>query len=214
MENFKINELYEKIERYKVNLTTFYKLFVLMAVRIGKYEMLIENIPQLKPVVEILFDESILYRIGEALSINAKAYSKSIYKKILEEEESLMDFESLFKKISAIWRGKRGVGTNNAKYMLFDQNRAKGELALFMEKYPEISGEDILKANEEFIVQLELTRDGDYKLAPKCSTFIKGNDKNGYMIEYCHNIMNRHGMQKVIKATFIDDVYGGFGTDI
>jgi hypothetical protein len=214
VEDFKISKLYEKISEYNVDLNTFYKLFIIMAVRLGKYDDLIKNIPKLKTVVEKLFDEGILFRVQGILSINIRNYNKSKYKQILEKHEVLMDFDTLFSTISKLWRGKRGVGSNNMRYMLFDSTKSRQMLAKFIEENTDVSYDVILKANEEFLAQLEITDTTDYKAAPKCSTFITGNERNGYLIEYCYNIMNRQKLQKDIRINFNDEVYGGFGTDI
>jgi len=107
-----------------------------------------------------------------------------------------------------LWRGLRSITNTGSTYLMSSTKiNVQKELEKFNKNHPEIRNEEILKATKYYLENAE--RQGNYyKYAPKSSTFINGNDKNSYLIDYCYivkkDIVNKENSMYDGESYFID----------
>jgi len=208
-----LKRIYEKVISNNVGIEELLSLLVIEAAKYKLLPNLIVTVPELMKIVNRLVDANIILKRGSNYELNYTMYDGSKYCKILDACSSTLSINTVTKRFLSNWRGKMGITKEMKKYPLLDKKAAEKYLYDFIRDNEDIEVDVILKANEEFLENIDKDSMGYLKYAPKCSTFITGNAKNGYLIEYCHNIMERRAHQKTIFRGN-DDSYGGFGQDL
>lgn len=193
-----IKEFYEKIIEHRVEMTTYYKLVIITAIKEKKLSELLQTLKPLEKVVQQLKEEGVITYLNKRWMLSTIKYEQSNYFSILDKIENAMPFSQFANKFFMQWRGKMGI-SKGKRYPLLDKKAAEKALFEFAQEESEIPLTVILKANEEFLETLKRDSSGNLEYAPKCSTFIKGNNSSGYLIEYCYNIIERRKEQSTIN---------------
>lgn len=208
MSNF-LSILLEK----KVSTEVFYKCWILFAIQTDYIDKWLKQYPKFNGILEKLKLEGIVVEVNRKPQINIRSYNSSQYPELLGERTT-MSLTTLNYQYQSLWKNQKGIGSNGKSYFLLDKDRTKVALSTFLEQNKDISYETIIKATEEYLSELDRDEKGHYLFAVKSSTFITGNARRDYLIEYCNHIDSMSKMQKNIKKDYKYQARGSTWSDI
>jgi len=164
---------------------------------------LVEDIKHLEldSIIKKLVAERVLNYEGKVIKSSVK------YRDYFPLKDTPMTIDDIVEGIETIYRGKIGIAAGR-KYPLLDSRyNIRKEIVRFKELY-EIEGDDIIKAMEYYFNKAKKIGTS-YKYAPRVCTFINGNDKNRYLLNYVARIQSTEGEESVVP-----DINEGVYTDV